>query len=366
MGLRLIQLAAGGGGRALPLDKPLVVLGRAGDCDVVLDSPNVSRRHCAMKVCGESLAVKDLDSANGTYVNGCRVGEAVLEAGDRLRVGSFRFLVQSDEPEALATEGAGQETDGGRADDLTGALVDLAAAADQMADAMARGTRPGAGPTRHCKSCNGPLEVNANFCPHCGAMLQDAVLGADRDRAAQAKALLMPMGGPIVVGARPDAPTAGVGRPTDLWRGQRIVVETSRWATILAAAVGSLNIFAGLFALARCGTMWLARGSAAFAGDDLPMTAIVLAGGSLGAGVALVIRAFRPGLGFFRAVACLWGGAALTIAVGLSLLSIRQALSLVILCGAAGAALLFYGYGTKKRYVQPRPPGVPRGSTGRT
>jgi pSer/pThr/pTyr-binding forkhead associated (FHA) protein len=72
-------------------------LGRATGADFILDAPLVSRVHCRLTALptGE-LEVKDLDSTNGTFVNGERVEAARLASGDRLRVGRVELVALRD------------------------------------------------------------------------------------------------------------------------------------------------------------------------------------------------------------------------------------------------------------------------------
>ncbi|MDO4693772.1 MAG: FHA domain-containing protein [Eikenella sp.] len=83
------HLAAQGGGAVdivLPVGKAIVV-GRSRDADVVLAAPEVSGRHVRLRYDGSELAVEDLGSRNGTFVNGRRVQNTRLQAGDVLRLG---------------------------------------------------------------------------------------------------------------------------------------------------------------------------------------------------------------------------------------------------------------------------------------
>jgi pSer/pThr/pTyr-binding forkhead associated (FHA) protein len=70
-----------------------LLLGRHGDCDVVLQHMSVSRRHARLSFRDGRWVLRDLDSTNGTRVNGRRVGRCRLEPGDRLRLGSTELLV---------------------------------------------------------------------------------------------------------------------------------------------------------------------------------------------------------------------------------------------------------------------------------
>jgi FHA domain-containing protein len=70
-----------------------LLLGRHIACDVVLDHPSVSRRHARLSFRDGHWVLRDLDSTNGTRINGRHVVRCRLEAGDRLRLGSAELLV---------------------------------------------------------------------------------------------------------------------------------------------------------------------------------------------------------------------------------------------------------------------------------
>lgn len=78
------------------LDKPIVLLGRDVECDIQFESRKISRRHCCLAQIGEQLVVRDLGSTNGIRINGVRVLEGYLRAGDELAVGNHRYLVSWD------------------------------------------------------------------------------------------------------------------------------------------------------------------------------------------------------------------------------------------------------------------------------
>jgi hypothetical protein len=71
-----------------PIDKGSVVIGRSKDCDIRLADQNVSRRHAEVRQEGRTYWLIDLDSTNGTTVNGRRQRRAKLEHEDRITVGS--------------------------------------------------------------------------------------------------------------------------------------------------------------------------------------------------------------------------------------------------------------------------------------
>jgi pSer/pThr/pTyr-binding forkhead associated (FHA) protein len=68
-------------------------IGRARRADFVVDVTLVSRLHCRLTAGATELEVVDLDSTNGTFVNGQRVTRAALKDGDTLGVGRVEFIV---------------------------------------------------------------------------------------------------------------------------------------------------------------------------------------------------------------------------------------------------------------------------------
>lgn len=79
-------------GRIFPL-KDINIIGRASDCDISLAAAHLSRRHAQLNIIDGMLFVKDLDSANGTFLNGKRVAEARVKRGDELRFDALTFGV---------------------------------------------------------------------------------------------------------------------------------------------------------------------------------------------------------------------------------------------------------------------------------
>ncbi|MFZ5862253.1 MAG: FHA domain-containing protein [Nitrospirota bacterium] len=95
LGARVVRLTiveAGQPPRDYRLEKPRVILGR-GRCDVQLRDPEVSRQHCAIEVYDGVPMVKDLQSANGTLLNGHLVTEHVLKHGDHVKLGTTEVTV---------------------------------------------------------------------------------------------------------------------------------------------------------------------------------------------------------------------------------------------------------------------------------
>lgn len=88
--------------RVFPL-KELNVIGRAAECDISLAAAHLSRRHAQLQIIDGMLFVKDLDSANGTFLNGKRVAEARVKRGDELRFDALTFGVMGPSDEMAKT-----------------------------------------------------------------------------------------------------------------------------------------------------------------------------------------------------------------------------------------------------------------------
>jgi hypothetical protein len=80
-------------GRRIPVGETLV-LGRSSGCDIVLDDANASRRHAEVRRRGDAATIVDLDSTNGTAVNGRRVREQALSPGDKITIGTTTLVFE--------------------------------------------------------------------------------------------------------------------------------------------------------------------------------------------------------------------------------------------------------------------------------
>lgn len=90
--LLVILRGPGLGGRYL-LDTDVVTVGRHPDSDIFLDDITVSRRHVEFRrdAADDGYSVHDVGSLNGTYLNRDRIDDAVMSAGDEVRIGKFRL-----------------------------------------------------------------------------------------------------------------------------------------------------------------------------------------------------------------------------------------------------------------------------------
>ena len=86
-------------GRAIEIDKALVTIGRSG-CDVILDDPELSRRHARIRIRGSEGDLEDMGSTNGTFVGDDRIQKSVLiENRSKFRVGEVELaFVVTDRP----------------------------------------------------------------------------------------------------------------------------------------------------------------------------------------------------------------------------------------------------------------------------
>jgi pSer/pThr/pTyr-binding forkhead associated (FHA) protein len=82
---------------------PETTLGRALGCTIRIPSSEVSRLHCRLRIANGVVTVEDLESVNGTFLNGQRVRDIeIVSPGDRLEIGPVTFLVEYElTPDAL-------------------------------------------------------------------------------------------------------------------------------------------------------------------------------------------------------------------------------------------------------------------------
>lgn len=88
------ELIPSGGGDPIPLLKERLLVGRRESCDIVLRFANVSAHHCQLFVDSGYWFIKDLNSRNGTKVNGQRVTRKRIDPGDTICVAKHAYAVQ--------------------------------------------------------------------------------------------------------------------------------------------------------------------------------------------------------------------------------------------------------------------------------
>jgi Nif-specific regulatory protein len=97
---RLVAVDGQWKGTLFPLEEPEVQFGRDSSNQILLTDPSVSRAHCVMEATPAGYRLKDLESRNGTFVNGIPIRTHELQNGDRVEVGrsAFIYLTQDEDP----------------------------------------------------------------------------------------------------------------------------------------------------------------------------------------------------------------------------------------------------------------------------
>ena len=86
------------------LTKERTILGRRPDSDVIIANMAVSGRHACLIQQDQQVTIEDLDSTNGTYVNGRAVKNAILQDGDLIEIGNFKIKFAAGPSDADALE----------------------------------------------------------------------------------------------------------------------------------------------------------------------------------------------------------------------------------------------------------------------
>jgi pSer/pThr/pTyr-binding forkhead associated (FHA) protein len=96
MQVALIMFKEDGQRKEFPIDPGKTIIGRKDDCDLRIPLGEVSRKHALLIADKGVVTLRDLGSANGTYVNNIRITERELAAGDRIVIGQVVFVLQVD------------------------------------------------------------------------------------------------------------------------------------------------------------------------------------------------------------------------------------------------------------------------------
>ena len=99
---KLVVLSAGMTGRTQELKGDKTTLGRVEDNTFQIGEPSVSSHHCEVLLRGNDVVVRDLNSTNGTFINGEKVTESVIKPGQILRLGQVEMRLETDAPAATA------------------------------------------------------------------------------------------------------------------------------------------------------------------------------------------------------------------------------------------------------------------------
>src|SRR5437667_154152 len=93
---KLVLLSAGMTGRTHDLKTDKTTIGRVEDNTFQISEPSVSSHHCEVMVRGNEVIVKDLNSTNGTYINGEKITESPIKPGQILRLGQIEMRLETD------------------------------------------------------------------------------------------------------------------------------------------------------------------------------------------------------------------------------------------------------------------------------
>jgi len=91
---KLVLLSAGMTGRTQELKVDKTTIGRVEDNTFQIAEPSVSSHHCEVLLRGSDIVVKDLNSTNGTFINGEKVTEKTLKPGEVLRLGQIEMRLE--------------------------------------------------------------------------------------------------------------------------------------------------------------------------------------------------------------------------------------------------------------------------------
>jgi pSer/pThr/pTyr-binding forkhead associated (FHA) protein len=138
MDANLVLLSKKGKQRIIPLPSNVTIIGRRHNCDLRIPLDSISKRHCQIiQEDAGTLRLKDLGSRNGTFLNGKRIEEEAVKAGDQIKIGPILFAIQIDgQPETIAapSEKKDQEQDLSEdtvtQEELDDSLIDLEASGD--------------------------------------------------------------------------------------------------------------------------------------------------------------------------------------------------------------------------------------------
>jgi len=101
---KLVLLSAGMTGRTHDLKEEKTTIGRVEDNTFQIAEPSVSSHHCEVFLRGNDVIIKDLNSTNGTFINGEKVSESPIKPGQILRLGQVEMRLETDAPAASSSK----------------------------------------------------------------------------------------------------------------------------------------------------------------------------------------------------------------------------------------------------------------------
>ena len=92
---KLVLLSQGLTGQTYELKVDKTTIGRVDDNSFPILEPSVSSHHCEILLKGSEVVVRDLNSTNGTFINGEKIAESVLKPGQILRLGQIEMRLET-------------------------------------------------------------------------------------------------------------------------------------------------------------------------------------------------------------------------------------------------------------------------------
>ena len=93
---KLVILNQGMTGRACELHTDRTTVGRVEDNTFQIADPSVSSHHCEVQLRGSDIVIRDLNSTNGTFINGNKIEESILQPGQILRLGQVELKLEAE------------------------------------------------------------------------------------------------------------------------------------------------------------------------------------------------------------------------------------------------------------------------------
>src|SRR6184192_1691676 len=103
---RLVLLSEGLTGRTYELKVDRTTVGRVEDNSFQIPEASVSSHHAEIILRGNDVVIKDLNSTNGTFINGEKISESVLKPGQTLKLGSVELRLEGKDGEGAPAAGA--------------------------------------------------------------------------------------------------------------------------------------------------------------------------------------------------------------------------------------------------------------------
>ena len=103
---KLVLLSEGFAGRTYELNVEKTTVGRVEDNAFQIAEPSVSSHHAEIILRGSDIVIKDLNSTNGTYINGEKISEAVLKPGQVLKFGQVELRIEGTDGAAAPAAGS--------------------------------------------------------------------------------------------------------------------------------------------------------------------------------------------------------------------------------------------------------------------